>query len=156
MDSDTNTGTCLRPSCTAIVCPTISGKIVEVRDHVLIMRFERVAFISSTRRMRRSSMNGPFLELRDIPYDLPFPRLRPRTMSRELAFLGSRVRRPSVILPHGVTGWRAPLALPSPPPCGWSTGFMAVPRPDGRLPCQRERPALPPDSLACVTFESCP
>jgi len=88
----------------AIVCPTISGKIVEVRDHVLIMRLERVAFISSTRRMRRSSMNGPFLELRDIPYDLPFPRLRPRTMSRELAFLGSRVRRPSVILPHGVTG----------------------------------------------------
>ena len=38
-------------------------------------------------------MNGPFLELRDIAYDLPFPRLRPRTMSRELAFLGSRVRR---------------------------------------------------------------
>ena len=31
----TNTGTCLRPSWTAIVCPTISGKIVEARDQVL-------------------------------------------------------------------------------------------------------------------------
>src|SRR5206468_6750665 len=31
------TGTCLRPSWTAIVCPTISGKIVEVRDQVRIM-----------------------------------------------------------------------------------------------------------------------
>ena len=30
IDSLMNTGTCLRPSCTAIVCPTISGKIVEV------------------------------------------------------------------------------------------------------------------------------
>src|SRR5262249_7307733 len=28
------TGTCLRPSWTAIVCPTISGKIVDVRDQV--------------------------------------------------------------------------------------------------------------------------
>src|SRR5262249_42565611 len=29
-----NTGTCLRPSWTAIVCPTISGKTVDARDHV--------------------------------------------------------------------------------------------------------------------------
>ena len=35
IDSEMNTGTCLRPSWTAIVCPTISGKIVEVRDQVL-------------------------------------------------------------------------------------------------------------------------
>jgi hypothetical protein len=35
IDSLTNTGTCLRPSWTAIVWPTISGKIVEVRDQVL-------------------------------------------------------------------------------------------------------------------------
>src|SRR5262249_2421292 len=33
------TCTCLRPSWTAIVCPTISGKIVEVRDQVRTIVF---------------------------------------------------------------------------------------------------------------------
>jgi hypothetical protein len=37
--SVTKTGTCLRPSWTAIVCPTISGKIVEARDQVRSGRF---------------------------------------------------------------------------------------------------------------------
>ena len=40
----------------------------------------------------------------------------------------ARVRLPSVGTPHGVTGWRPPFDLPSPPPCGWSTGFIAEPR----------------------------
>ena len=53
----------------------------------------------------------------------------------------SRVR-PSG-LPHGDTGWRPPEVLPSPPPRGWSTGFMATPRVWGRTPFQRLRPALP-------------
>ena len=44
--SVTNTGTCFRPSWTAIVCPTISGKTVEARDHVRTMRFEPEVFIS--------------------------------------------------------------------------------------------------------------
>src|SRR3954469_8920224 len=66
IDSDTNTGTCLRPSCTAIVCPTISGKMVEVRDQVLIICFCPLEFIASMRVIRRSSTHGPFLELRDI------------------------------------------------------------------------------------------
>src|SRR6476646_8421490 len=35
--AEMNTGTCLRPSWTAIVWPTISGKIVEARDQVRIM-----------------------------------------------------------------------------------------------------------------------
>jgi hypothetical protein len=56
-----NTGTCLRPSWTAIVCPTISGKIVEVRDQVLTMRFSPEAFIASIRAINRSSTHGPFL-----------------------------------------------------------------------------------------------
>jgi hypothetical protein len=43
------------------VCPTISGKIVEVRDQVRIMRFSFVAFIASMRLISRSSTNGPFL-----------------------------------------------------------------------------------------------
>ena len=42
--------------------------------------------------------------------------------------LFERVRLPLVGLPHGVTGWRPPEERPSPPPCGWSTGFMATPR----------------------------
>jgi hypothetical protein len=33
------TGTWRRPSCTAIVCPTICGKITDARDQVLITRF---------------------------------------------------------------------------------------------------------------------
>src|SRR3954447_15334836 len=53
-----------------------------------------------------------------------------------------RVRPPLVGLPHGVTGWRPPDVRPSPPPCGWSTGFLATPRVSGRLPIQRLRPAL--------------
>jgi hypothetical protein len=34
-----NTGTCRRPSWTAIVCPTIAGKMVDARDQVLTIRF---------------------------------------------------------------------------------------------------------------------
>src|SRR5205807_7705611 len=68
-----------------------------------------------------------------------YPRRLPRrrTMSLSEAF-GLRVR-PS-FLPHGLVGWRPPLDLPSPPPSGWSTGFMATPRTLGRTPRQRFRP----------------
>src|SRR5436305_3142988 len=64
--SEMKTGTCLRPSCTAIVCPTISGKIVEVRDHVRTIRFSFFAFMSSIRLISRSWTKGPFFELRLI------------------------------------------------------------------------------------------
>src|SRR5262249_35143990 len=67
----------------------------------------------------------------------PFPRRRPRTINLSDSLCFDRVRLPSVGTPHGVTGWRPPFDLPSPPPCGWSTGFMAEPRTAGRLPCQR-------------------
>src|SRR6185369_3833588 len=60
--SETNTGTCLRPSCTAMVWPTISGKIVDARDHVRIIWRELDSFIASMRDMRRSSTHGPFFE----------------------------------------------------------------------------------------------
>src|SRR5207248_3365713 len=62
--SEMKTGTCLRPSWTAIVCPTISGKIVEVRDQVRIIRFSFAVFIASMRLISRPSTNGPFFELR--------------------------------------------------------------------------------------------
>src|SRR5690606_37985180 len=80
--------------------------------------------------------------------------LRRRMIRRSLALLGWRVR-PSG-LPLGFTGWRPPDVLPSPPPCGWSTGFMATPRTDGRLPFHRMRPALPQLMLACSALPTWP
>src|SRR5207237_4302759 len=58
--SVTNTGTCLRPSWTAIVCPTISGKIVDARDQVRIIRVSLTAFLASIRLASRSSTYAPF------------------------------------------------------------------------------------------------
>ena len=73
MASVTNTGTCLRPSCTAIVCPSISGMIVERRDQVLMTFFEPLSFCVSTFLIRWSSTNGPFFRLRGIS---GYPRFR--------------------------------------------------------------------------------
>jgi hypothetical protein len=66
MLSEMKTGTCLRPSWIAIVWPTISGKMVDARDHVRTIRFSLAVFMSSMRFMRRSSTNGPFLVLRPM------------------------------------------------------------------------------------------
>src|SRR5207237_9988382 len=64
--SVTKTGTCLRPSWTAIVCPTISGKTVDERDQVLIICFDPDSFMAEIRLSSRSCTNGPFFELRLI------------------------------------------------------------------------------------------
>jgi hypothetical protein len=40
----------------------MSGKIVEARDQVRIIRFSPAAFIASTRESSRSSTKGPFFE----------------------------------------------------------------------------------------------
>src|SRR6185437_8127042 len=61
MDSLMNTGTCFLPSWTASVWPTMSGKIVDARDQVLIIFLVFSAFIASMRAIRRSSTQGPFL-----------------------------------------------------------------------------------------------
>jgi hypothetical protein len=61
-----NTGTCLRPSWTAIVCPTISGKTTDDRDQVLTICFWLASFIASMRFIKRSSTNGPFFVERPI------------------------------------------------------------------------------------------
>ena len=45
--------------------------------------------------------------------------------------------------PVGLHGCRPPAVRPSPPPIGWLTGFMDVPRLCGLRPIQRLRPALP-------------
>ena len=66
--------------------------------------------------------------------------------------LNDKLRRRFVAIPGLVTlggfcpmeymGDVPPELLPSPPPKGWSMGFMATPRTEGRLPFQRLRPAL--------------
>src|SRR5919112_57951 len=71
------------------------------------------------------------------------------------AFFGCRVFRPSG-LPHGLVGGRPPELLPSPPPSGWSTGFMATPRTLGRLPSHRLLPALPTESSSCSELPTSP
>src|SRR5689334_20178532 len=70
MPSVMKTGTCLRPSCTAIVCPSMSGMIVERRDQVLITFLLPRSFCTSTFFSRWSSTNGPFLTLRGIAQSL--------------------------------------------------------------------------------------
>src|ERR1700751_163037 len=67
-----------------------------------------------------------------------------------------RVRCPSVGPPHGVPGWRPGVVEPSPPPCGWSTGFIAVPRVCGRTPMWRFLPALPTFTFWCSALPSTP
>src|SRR5205085_1471270 len=79
--SVTKTGSCFRPSLTAIVCPTNSGKTVDVRDQLRIMRMDPEVFISSNRPIRRASSNVPFLEDLLIYLCLSLPRRRPRTIS---------------------------------------------------------------------------
>src|SRR3954454_22935035 len=66
IDSVTNTGTCLRPSCTAIVWPSIAGTIIDRRDHVLMTFLVPLSFCASTFLIRWSSTKGPFFRLRGI------------------------------------------------------------------------------------------
>src|SRR5688572_5975579 len=100
-----------RPLWTAKVSPIISGVIVERRLHVLMTRLLPVSRASRTFLSRCPSTNGPFFTLRDMGSSLDYLEYRRFTMKRVEAFLLSRVRRPLVGLPHGVTGWQ-PLALP--------------------------------------------
>src|SRR5207248_10315016 len=91
IDSEIKTGTCLRPSWTAMVWPTISGKIVDARDQVLIICLSPEAFIASMRPSSRSSAHGPFLDDLDTgAYRFPLPRRRRLTMKRSD---GLRLRR---------------------------------------------------------------
>src|SRR4051812_22535102 len=54
-----------------------------------------------------------------------------------------RVLPPLASTPVGLHGCRPPAVRPSPPPIGWLTGFMLVPRLCGLRPTHRVRPALP-------------
>src|SRR6266851_4573747 len=65
------------PLWTAIVWPTMSGMIVERRDHVFTTRFSPLWLSRSTFTRRWSSMNGPFFRLLGIPYLPPGPTAPP-------------------------------------------------------------------------------
>src|SRR5215203_888390 len=54
------------------------------------------------------------------------------------------------------TGARPGVDLPSPPPCGWSTGFMTVPRTVGLMPRCLLRPALPHLTFWCDWLPTTP
>src|SRR5580698_2617990 len=66
MFSDTRTGMCCRPLCTAIVRPTMSGTIIERRDQVLIGLRSLRAAATCTFLARCRSTNGPFFVERGI------------------------------------------------------------------------------------------
>lgn len=69
---------------------------------------------------------------------------RARTINFCDAFRLFLVFTPKAGFPQGVTGFLRPIgARPSPPPCGWSFGFITEPRTVGRIPFQRFLPALP-------------
>src|SRR6187200_1789054 len=57
MESVTNTGTCLCPSCTASVWPIMAGTIIDRRDHVLITLWVPLSFCASTFLIRWSATN---------------------------------------------------------------------------------------------------
>src|SRR6476619_5752465 len=66
IDSVTKTGTCLRPSWTAIVWPSMAGTIMERLDHVLMTFLVPLSFWTSTFLMRWPSTKGPFLRERGM------------------------------------------------------------------------------------------
>src|SRR5262247_269955 len=138
----------LFPLWIARVWPTNSGSTVQRRAQVLSTRLSPLRFMVSIFLTRDSTTYGPFLTERAMGRLALLYFVRRRTMRRSLN-LRRRVFRPFVIFPHGEHGWRPPDDLPSPPPIGWSTGFIATPRTDGLRPNQRLRPALPIETFSC-------
>ena len=59
-------------------------------------------------------------------------------------------------MPQGETGCLPPLVFPSPPPCGWSTGFITTPRTVGLTPRHLLAPALPSFLKLCSDLETSP
>src|SRR5215470_3545784 len=117
MFSVTNTGRNFLPLWTANVTPTISGRIVDRRDQVL-MTFFAFFFTASCTFLRRCvSTNGPFLTLRAIGCSYSVLPLRRRTMNLSVR-LFCRVLNPLAGWPHGLHGCRPPEDRPSPPPMG--------------------------------------
>ena len=67
------------------------------------------------------------------------------------------VLTPRVFFPHGDIGDGLPIGdLPSPPPCGWSLGFITDPLTVGLTPICLFLPALPHLTRLCAAFETSP
>src|SRR5262245_58896660 len=98
----------------------------------------------------------PYSSLRPVLYVYFFFRTWRLARMNLLVDLFLRVFLPLVGKPHGVTGWRPPEVRPSPPPCGWSIGFMVTPRLCGMRPIQRLRPALPIEMYMLSGFDTAP
>src|SRR5882724_12086857 len=130
--------------------------MVERRLQILMTSWRPDERAASAFLSRDPSTNGPFQTERTmsgVPYFFRLWRLR--RMNR-LVDLFDRVFLPLVGLPHGVTGWRPPEVRPSPPPCGWSIGFIETPRLCGLRPIQRWRPALPIEMFMLSGLETAP
>src|SRR5258708_15102052 len=124
MFSVMKTGTWRRPSWTAMVWPTMTGRITDGRDQVFTTFFSLRELRASIFFFNESSTKGPFLTLRLTYLPLFFCGLI--TKRSVLGFF--RVFKPIAGLPHGV--WAIPPTgdFASPPPCGWSRGDMTTPR----------------------------
>src|SRR6195952_743139 len=130
--------------------------MVERRLQILMTSWRPDARAASAFLSREPSTNGPFQTERTmsgVPYFFRLWRLRRMNL---LVDLFERVFLPLVGLPHGVTGWRPPEVRPSPPPCGWSIGFMTTPRLCGRQPGPGGRATFPLDQLIGSAFATAP
>src|SRR3984893_6608333 len=67
-----------------------------------------------------------------------------------------RVLPPLDNTPVGLHGWRPPPVRPSPPPMGWLTGFIDVPRLCDLRPRHRFLPALPRLTFLCSALPIAP
>src|SRR5512136_591752 len=104
------------PLCTARVWPTNSGRMVDLRDHVLNIFLSPDVFMASIFLLRLASTKGPFLtDLGTAPsVYLLFVRLEMMNLLVALFFL---VFLPSG-RPQGEHPGRPPEDFPSPPPSG--------------------------------------
>src|SRR5690625_263373 len=100
----------------AMVNPTNSGRMAELRDQVLMGRLLLPAIADSTFFIKDASTNGPFLIERAMIHAL-YLRLRRETIIESVRLL-RRVRYPFAGVPHGLTGSRPSPVRPSPPPWG--------------------------------------
>ena len=136
-----------------MVKPIMLGKIVERRDQV------RRGFLSPLSNrflylLQQVQVNkGPFLRERGMAY--PLKLFATATYDEFISTLVAAGLLTFGLNAHGVTGC-LPKLRPSPPPCGWSTGFIAVPRTVGRTPRQRAAPALPRTRSICSALPTSP
>src|SRR5579885_1656253 len=96
------TGMNFLPLCTATVCPTNSGRIVERRDQVRTTFFSLAALSTASLASRCVSVNGPFLT--DRPNRHLYLFLLFRVTIHLSVRLLLRVLKPRVCWPQGVTG----------------------------------------------------